>query len=337
MPRLPALVLTGHDLCTGQTPRSRSPTNTVISVDDLAAILRTFQAQGYRFVRLADFLQHRRQGGVALLTFDDAYRALDELGLPLLQRLGVPALVFAVTGSLLGGGDPFPHFIDELRDKWPMLSAETRWSIGDHSSTRAILAHSGHASLGELLPLESVHGAFAAALGPTALADFSTFLTGKPGLARRTMTVDDVRRLQASDLIEIGAHSVTHRAFIEMADADVEREIAQSTEAIAELSGRPAGSIAFAYPYGFVTAHAAATVSRRCAAGFTCYERPLSALDRAAMLPRINLDRRTLKIARSRWPTLSSLYEETRLYARTPAGQRIVRPIRALFRAVRAG
>ena len=134
------MVLTGHDLCIGATPPANGLTNMVISVDDLAAILGALRDQGYRFVGLAEFLQSRRRGGVALLTFDDAYRSLADLGQPLLARLGVPAVLFAVAGGLLGRGDPFPHFMHELQDRWSTLSPAVRAEIDGHPAVKTVVS-----------------------------------------------------------------------------------------------------------------------------------------------------------------------------------------------------
>ena len=334
------MVLTGHDLCIGATPPANGLTNMVISVDDLAAILGALRDQGYRFVGLAEFLQSRRRGGVALLTFDDAYRSLADLGQPLLARLGVPAVLFAVAGGLLGRGDPFPHFMHELQDRWSTLSPAVRAEIDGHPAvktvvSRAALASPALTSVAELLPRETAHDAFANALDPAGLADLAAFLTASAGLPRRTMTLDDMRHLLRAGPFELGAHSLTHRAFVRLDNETIEREIIELTAVVTDLVGKPAASIGFAYPFGFVTAHAASVVARHCAAGFTCHERPLSPLDRSPMLPRVNLDSRTLAIARPRWPILELLREETLLYARTDLGRRVTRPVRALLRAVR--
>ena len=339
------MVLTGHDLCLGATPPATGLTNMVISVDDLAAILGTLRDRGYRFVGLAEFLQSRRRGGIALLTFDDAYRSLADLAQPLLARLGIPAVVFAVTGGLLGRGDPFPHFMHELQDKWSTLPPAVRAAIEGHVAVKTVVSRAALASpastspaltsVAELLALETAHGAFANALDPAGLADLAAFLTASGGLRRRTMTLDDMRHLLRAGTFELGAHSLTHRAFVNLDNETIEREIVESTAVVADLVGKPSASIGFAYPYGFVTAHAASVVARHCAAGFTCHERPLSPLDRSPMLPRVNLDSRTLAIAQPRWPILESLREETLLYARTDLGRRVTRPVRALLRAVR--
>jgi peptidoglycan/xylan/chitin deacetylase (PgdA/CDA1 family) len=250
----------------------------------------------------------RRRGGIALLTFDDAYRSLADLGQPLLARLGIPAVLFAVAGGLLGRGDPFPHFMHELQDKWPTLPPVVQAEIDGHPAIKTVVARAALTSpaltsVAELLPRETAPetGQRARSAGLADLAP-SSASRRPPG---RTMT--SFTALLAQD-IELGAHSLTHRAFVHLDNETTEREIVESTAVVADLVGKSPASIGFAYPYGFVTAHAASVVARHCAAGFTCHERPLSPVDRSPMLPRVNLDSRTR--LRSRGPILGSLREE---------------------------
>jgi glycosyltransferase involved in cell wall biosynthesis len=62
-----------------------------------------------RFVDAAEFGRYLDGAGVprraALLTFDDCYRDLVEVGLPMLRELGVPALAFAVSRRVGGTSD----------------------------------------------------------------------------------------------------------------------------------------------------------------------------------------------------------------------------------------
>jgi serine/threonine-protein kinase len=78
-----------------------------------------------------------------------------------------------LANDLLGRGDPFPHFMHELRDKWASLPPETQASIDQHPAVKAVASRAGHASLGRLLPLEGAHDAFATTLAPAALADLA--------------------------------------------------------------------------------------------------------------------------------------------------------------------
>jgi peptidoglycan/xylan/chitin deacetylase (PgdA/CDA1 family) len=57
-----------------------------------------------------------------------------------------------------------------------------------------------------------------------------------------------LRRLQA-DGIEIGAHSMSHRALDGLADADLRLELSQPMQLLAEHLGAP--PLSFCYPFGF--------------------------------------------------------------------------------------
>ena len=79
------------------------------------------------------------------ITFDDAYRSVYELGLPILERLGLPATVFAPTEQI-GGDQPMAwpgidqwldteHRGELLGASWEQLAelAEAGWEIGSHT------------------------------------------------------------------------------------------------------------------------------------------------------------------------------------------------------------
>jgi peptidoglycan/xylan/chitin deacetylase (PgdA/CDA1 family) len=75
-----------------------------VSPDALERQLRAVLAQRYRPVPAADVVAGR--GRLLHVTFDDAFRSVLD-ALPALERLGVPATVFAST-ALADGGLPFP-------------------------------------------------------------------------------------------------------------------------------------------------------------------------------------------------------------------------------------
>ena len=334
--KLPAVVLMGHDVLAAATPPPEREYNTVINAATLEASLQQIQDQGYRFLDLDEFMRWRNRGGVALLTFDDAYRSVVGIGLPVLQRLGIPALIFAVTGSVLGRGDPFPHFLHVLQENWPRGTM-----VSNHPLVAKVVATTSFASLGELFAHdpEAAHGIFERALCSEELDTLSAHIAASIHQPRQTMTLLEIVDSMRSGLLTYGAHSITHRALTALNPLEAEREIIRSTEAIAEVSGKPPSEIAFAYPYGFVTAHAASTVARVSRAGFTCSARAVNWMDRAATLPRINLDHQTpiaVRRARSAMTSLGSLQETALLYARTNTGRRLTAPLRRILRAVRA-
>jgi glycosyltransferase involved in cell wall biosynthesis len=100
-------------------------------------------ARRLRFIDAAEFGRYLSGAGVprraALLTFDDCYRDLVEVGLPMLRELGLPALAFAVTGRV-GGTNEWDAGMGA--PKLPLADAaglrelvEGRVVIGSHTRT----------------------------------------------------------------------------------------------------------------------------------------------------------------------------------------------------------
>jgi peptidoglycan/xylan/chitin deacetylase (PgdA/CDA1 family) len=237
-------------------------------------------------------MEARRGGGVALLTFDDAHGSISRVASPVLKAQGIPAVVLVVTGTVLGTADPFPAWLFVLRDKRSILEEAAAAPLLSHRLIARVVATSGFPSLTGLLsqPLAMLVGVFRETLSQAELDELAEMVAAYPGLGRGTMAEAEIQKLMRLGFIELGAHSVTHRSFTRLTNREIEAEVAGSVAAVAELCGKPASSLPFAYPYGAVTPHAVRFVSQTCRAGFTCHARPITVWDRAATLPRINLD-----------------------------------------------
>lgn len=106
----------------------------------LALQIRLLQMRGYQFTTVSSGLEHLSNGGRwAAVTFDDGY--LDNIvhGLPVLQRLHVPATVYVVTGDVgrsqviwRESGDQVPADLmtwEQLR-----MLQNCGWEIGSHAA-----------------------------------------------------------------------------------------------------------------------------------------------------------------------------------------------------------
>ncbi|HEX4563408.1 MAG TPA: polysaccharide deacetylase family protein, partial [Solirubrobacteraceae bacterium] len=109
--------------------------------------LALLHGRGYRGATFTEAALGRVQGRVVAVTFDDAYRSVLELARPILDRLGMPATVFAPT-KFVGGGAPLAwagveRWLggDHQRELTPMSWAELRslvaagWEVGSHTCT----------------------------------------------------------------------------------------------------------------------------------------------------------------------------------------------------------
>lgn len=105
--------------------------------------IKCLQLIGYRFCTLGNALQQR--GKRAVVTFDDGYRNNLTQGLPVLQRLGIPATVFVVTQDVgktnvvwSEAGETNPGDLlswDEIRQL-----QKHGWEVGSHCSEHVHLA-----------------------------------------------------------------------------------------------------------------------------------------------------------------------------------------------------
>jgi peptidoglycan/xylan/chitin deacetylase (PgdA/CDA1 family) len=113
----------------------------------LSQQVRYMLDQGYRPATFSEAVLGPRSEKTFAVTFDDAYLSVATLGLPVLERAGIPATVFVPT-AFAGRTEPMewrgihrwiggPHE-DELRPlSWEQLEqlAEIGWEIGSHTRT----------------------------------------------------------------------------------------------------------------------------------------------------------------------------------------------------------
>lgn len=119
--------------------------------------LELLLARGYRGVTFSEAVQEPR-GKTVAVTFDDAYRSVLELAQPILQRLGLPATVFAPTEGIDAGtlawpgidqwiGGPHERELEPM--SWAQLRslAEQGWEIGSHTASHPHLTTLGEQQL----------------------------------------------------------------------------------------------------------------------------------------------------------------------------------------------
>jgi peptidoglycan/xylan/chitin deacetylase (PgdA/CDA1 family) len=86
---------------------------------------------------------------------------------------------------------------------------------------------------------------------------------GRP--SHQTLTSEETIRLAEGDLVEIGAHTMTHPVLATLPAIEQRQEIQESKVRLEAMLGREV--VSFAYPHGSSTPEAAASVAQ---AGFVC-------------------------------------------------------------------
>ena len=147
-----------------------------------------------------------------LLTFDDGYRSVAELGLPLLERYGIPAVMFVCTG--------------------PPASRDLMWYDA--------LERLGRAA--EIEPAKRLpYDAWRDLVDNARVA-----MTG--GDERALMTPHQIATMAQHPLIEIGAHTVDHPILARASSVVQRQQIEESVRTLRMWTGTQPR--AFAYPNG---------------------------------------------------------------------------------------
>ena len=214
----------------------------------------------FRFVSL-DELGPRVEGGtasgLAAVTFDDGYADFYENAFPLLQRKGIPAAVFVVTGCLESAGR-FLH--DRVYEA--LENALGRWRA---RRVRAFLAEKGSAV--PRLPDRAFPATrlLLRSLDQAALADICATLEaefGEGDLTPRSLSWDQVARMSRAGLT-VASHTRTHTLLTRENQGRVMEETAGSRAELEQRLGVPVEH--FAYPDGSFDAAAVRAVA---AAGY---------------------------------------------------------------------
>ncbi|MEW6372834.1 MAG: polysaccharide deacetylase family protein [Pseudomonadota bacterium] len=176
------------------------------------------------------------------ITFDDGYRSVHDLALPVLRRLGLPATVF-VSSGYVGGRTMWNDRIVEAVETLPAEELDlAEFGLGVYS-LRSMPERA--ATLGTLTEASKY-------LPPqerSRLVGRLQTLVGERASEGLMLTPEMVVNLDRHG-IEIGAHTVSHPILTSLDDASAMQEIRDGKRELEELIGKPV--TLFAYPNGKV-------------------------------------------------------------------------------------
>lgn len=234
-------------------PRAIYPTTTADLERELEALGRSFE-----FVSRDDVLARRLPERACLITFDDGLRSQFELALPVLERLGVPALFLVAALPLAEGRALRVHAIHRLRER-----------LGDEALLARLPVH-------ELTPEERTRAeAMYGYDTPTAAhLKYALNVLGAgeavdelldEDLSELYMTREQVRELEQRHAA-VGAHSYSHRPLARLAPDELREDLRRNVEVLAEVTRSPPRAIS--YPYGSPDAVSPDVAAAARAAGF---------------------------------------------------------------------
>lgn len=202
------------------------------------------------------------------VTLDDGYADNLEVAKPILERLGIPATVFIPSDAV---GRETPFWWDELETLVfgaDALPGSLDLEIGDRRVMIRVRDDGGHRDVSgryrgwrvwrgpARTPRQKLYARVWDALRALPDADLRSSLdalaewagVARPEPAYPALDAAGVRELVDGELIELGAHSMTH-AFLPAHPADVQREeIVEGRRRLEDTVGQRTS--AFAYPYG---------------------------------------------------------------------------------------
>jgi peptidoglycan/xylan/chitin deacetylase (PgdA/CDA1 family) len=187
-----------------------------------------------------------------VLTFDDGYADVLHQAKPLLERCQIPATVFVSTGFLgrefwwdklergllSAARSPEQLSLQARDDSYEWVSGDPRQRPAPGSWQDAV--QSIYRSLLFLSPVEREKAM------AQLWARSGTEPDDRP--SRRALTGDELIELAAGDLIDVGAHSVTHPVLADLSLPAQQAEIRDSKAHLETILGRPVTS--FSYPNG---------------------------------------------------------------------------------------
>ena len=213
----------------------------------LDSAIRQLRQAGWRFVAadaLPALLAGGQRGPFAAFTLDDGYRDNLEHALPVFLRHGVPFTVFVAKGFGERTHSIWWEVLADLighRDRVVFDFGQGEEPLRIDTGARKQAAFDRFAAFMHSAPEEE------AAARIDALARRHGL---EPLELTRALTMDagELRRLAAHPLASLGAHTVSHRAIARLPEAEARREMRQSADYVAEISGTAPAAIA--YPYG---------------------------------------------------------------------------------------
>ena len=256
----PVIVLLYHRVA----ELASDPELLAVSPDNFRAQMR-YLKETFPLVRFEDDWGKLSHPAVAV-TFDDGYADNALAALPILEEIGVPATFFVTTGPVaeqtrfwwhelervvLGSGSFPPGVTLEVRGRkksWPTAGDAQRLAF--------------YRDLVEIMKDADAEER------DSRLAQLRLFAgdEDRPCALHRAMTVDELRVLSRSELVTVGAHTVTHSRLAALSPEAQREEIAASKTKLQEWLDREVTT--FSYPYGKRSDYGARSVALCREAGF---------------------------------------------------------------------
>lgn len=220
-----------------------------ISPEKLEEFILLFKAKGYAFVSL-DELQAWLEKKTTIhqkficLTFDDGYRDNLIHGLPILEKLAVPATIYVTNCFPNGTGILWWYHFETHAKTAKQLTLNSSIGRFDFSWENIEEAHAQFGGISEAIkciPVSELPSVLMEAFGKTAL-EFKELCESV------SLSWDEIIALSQHPLITIGAHTMQHVSVKQQTASEVENEMRTSKKELEHYIQKEVKH--FAYPFG---------------------------------------------------------------------------------------
>jgi peptidoglycan/xylan/chitin deacetylase (PgdA/CDA1 family) len=245
-----------------------------------------------------------------VVTFDDGYADNYQNAKPILERYGVPATFFIVTGIIdsreefwwdeleqiiLSSGELPARFKMTIRQKdyqWPLKPGAVQDLLRDENLANSAPPENGtEMTYGQLYYcLWNILSRLSFAEKKAALRDLARWAakTTSVRAGQKTMSKKELLDLAGVGLFEIGAHTRHHPNLSYLSVEEQQQEIEESKKTLEGALGLQVKS--FSYPHGAYTQDTVALLQRSgFKASCTCEAKPVTKKDDPLLLPRFTV------------------------------------------------
>lgn len=238
----PGTIFLLHSVVPDTTSYPEEFTRCPVSVlEDTLSWLKDNKVQFVSLDTALDRLSTPAADRFCVFTFDDGYADNLTHVLPIMERFGAPFTVYVTTGMITGEIDTCWWFglaaLIRIRNYLELPELGYRFDCTNAASKKRAFT-----AIATLVESNSE------ALASVRTALDANGIDGRLIVRAERLTMEQLRRLAASPLVTIGAHSVRHIRLPRLSVAEAQREMADGRAWLEDILQREVGH--FAYPFG---------------------------------------------------------------------------------------
>jgi peptidoglycan/xylan/chitin deacetylase (PgdA/CDA1 family) len=228
--------------------RIHNHTSLEISTQHLENIIMFLKKEKYHFISLdevPDFISDwNNKTRFSVFTFDDGYFDNFQYAFPVFEKHKVPFTVYITTDLPDKKAVLWWYYLEDLMLQKKQISFSWKGISYSFSLHNNILKERGFVRLRKLL-IQTPGDELAELLRIMGGRDFDRYRNKMEQLG---MSWEQIREMSGSNLVTIGAHTITHRSLAELPLEEVRHEVEGSRAIISEKIGKPVKH--FSYPFG---------------------------------------------------------------------------------------